>query len=146
MATQKHLIERIYHPYWKWEEVHTSMWRQSENREELLAKAIEFTGNAALYGKWMIAVVDEWKFSCEHNLSNVTQNRRAWIGHAACALAFDCPEDIVREAWGHLSEMQQRLANKSADKAINIWEIRHAENKPGSERSSSSTGTYSLDF
>ncbi len=67
-------------------------------------------------------VVDEWKNSCEHNLTNKTQNRKAWIGHAACALAFNCPEDIVREAWGYLTEKQQIAANCKAVNAIEYWE------------------------
>jgi len=145
-VTQKILIERIYHPFWAWEETYTDMWRTAENREELLQKAIEFTGQPALYGKWMMEVIDDWPISCEHNLSNLTQNRRAWIGHAACANAFNCPEDIVREAWSHLSELQQKLANKAADRAIAAWESRYAEKKSGNECADSGTGTYSMDL
>ncbi|MDB4261381.1 hypothetical protein N9878_00800 [bacterium] len=70
----------------------------------------------------MIKVVIAWKYSCEHNLSNISSNRQAWIGHAACAMAFNCPEDIVRAAWGHLSDEQRVQANKQADKAILHWE------------------------
>jgi len=121
------LIERIYHPYWKWEEVKYNMWGKVDNRDYFLQKAIKFTGDHKLYGDFMVQVVNRWKYSCEHNLSNVTQNRRAWIGHAACALAFRCPEDIIREAWGHLTEEQQILANNEADKAIEYWEKKYAK-------------------
>lgn len=145
-VTQKLLIERVYHPYWLWEETHTNMWRQVEDRAEWLQRAIEFTGDARTYGDWMLEVVREWPYSCEHNLTNLTQNRRAWIGHAACALAFNCPEDIVREAWGHLSEMQQRLANRKADEAIEIWEANYAKEKLGNQCSGSGEKSYSLDF
>lgn len=98
------------------------MWADVDNVEYFLEKAVEFTGNHKLYGKWMIEVVKNWKYSCEHNLSNTTQNRQAWIGHAACALAFQCPEDIVRQAWWLLTDKQRELANKEADKAIKYWE------------------------
>lgn len=98
------------------------MWGKLKNREEALQKAIEFTGNAQLYGEYMLRVAREWKYSCEHNLSCETQNRKAWIGHAACAMAMLCPEDIVREAWGHLSETQQKEANHVAEIAIKYWE------------------------
>lgn len=120
-------VDRFYYPYWEWEESSTSMWGTKKDREKYLQKAIEFTGDAELYGKWMLEVVGQWPKSCAHNLSNVTQNRRAWIGHAACALAFDCPEDIVRQAWGNLTEPQQIAANKKADEAITEWE--NAQNK-----------------
>ena len=126
MATQKPLIERIFHPYWLWEEIKFNMWGSVENRKEFLQKAIEFTGDHLLYGESMMKVAQDWKYSCEHNLSDKQQNRQAWIGHAACALAIGCPEDIVREAWSYLTEGQRLLANLEADRAISFWE---AQNK-----------------
>ena len=122
MAIKKRLIDRTYHPYWDWEEIDFNMWGSVKDRQKFLKMAIDFTGDHILYGSHMLAVVDEWVKSCEHNLSNRTQNRKAWIGHAACAKAFGCPEDIVREAWSHLTEEQQALANDQADKAIQYWE------------------------
>ena len=113
---------RIWHPYWKWEETEHNMWGSVRDRNDYLDRAIQFTGDAELYGKYMMRVVREWVYSCEHNLTDRSQNRRAWIGHAACALAFQCPEDIVRQAWGHLSEQQQIEANAKADEAIRDWE------------------------
>ena len=122
------MINRIYHPYWDWEENLFNMWGSVDNREFYLKKAIEFTGDYKIYGESMMKVVSAWGKSCEHNLTNITQNRKAWLGHAACALAFKCPEDIVREAWGNLSTYQQTQANKMADKAIKFWERNHAKN------------------
>lgn len=98
------------------------MWGAVDDRETFLSKAISFTGDHELYGLWMRKVADDWTFSCEHNLSNITQNRRAWLGHAACAYAFNCPEDIVREAWWHLTDEQRMLANNQADLNIKLWE------------------------
>lgn len=118
-------IEKIYHPYWLWEETKYNMWGDVEEKEKYLKKAIKFTGNYKLYGKYMKLVVKNWRYSCEHNLSCRGQNRQAWIGHAACALAFKCPERIVREAWWHLTDTQRNLANKEADKAISKWEVNH---------------------
>ncbi len=122
-------IERIYHPYHCWEETEYNMWGRVEQgkRQEYLDRAIQFTGEARVYGAWMLRVTEKWKYSCEHNLSDTSQNRKAWIGHAACALAFQCPEDIVREAWKHLSERQQIEANAVADLAIALWESRCSE-------------------
>jgi hypothetical protein len=118
----KKLIDRIYHPYWKWEEVMYNMWGSSPNKYEHLEWAVEFTGNHNLYGEWMLKVVQDWPHSCAHNLSNAEQNRKAWIGHAACAYANKCPEDIVRSAWSKLTRDQQDLANAAAQRAIDHWE------------------------
>jgi hypothetical protein len=98
------------------------MWGSVKDRKAYLKLAIEFTGDHVLYGRWMIAVAEKWKYSCEHNLTDTKQNRKAWIGHAACALAHGMPEDIVREAWSYLSQEQQDLANEKAEQAIAYWE------------------------
>ena len=113
---------RVWHPYWKWEEKDFNMWGTVQDRTKYLERAIEFTGDAKRYGKYMMRVVKEWPYSCEHNLTDRSQNRRAWVGHAACALALQCPEDIVRQAWSHLTEQQQNEANAQADQAIGYWE------------------------
>lgn len=100
------------------------MWGTAKDRKAWLQKAIEFTGNPELYGSWMLQVADQWKHSCEHNLTKMDTNRKAWIGHAAVALAIQCPEDIVREAWGYLSQDQQDRANMKAQEAIDYWEAK----------------------
>lgn len=110
----------IWHPYWSWEEMQHNMWGSVSHRKTWLEIAIAFTGNADLYGEWMMRVVSEWPISCEHNLSK-PGDKRAWIGHAAVAMAIKCPEDIVREAWGHLSDEQQVKANAKATAAIERW-------------------------
>jgi len=109
------------------------MWRSvpRNERQEYLDKAIVFTGDAETYGKWMLEVIRKWPISCEHNLTDIHQNRRAWIGHAAVCLAFKCPEDITRQAWAYLTQDQQDRANKKADEAIHQWEMIHASKDIG---------------
>lgn len=121
-------VERIYHPYWDWEEIGFNMWGNVENKSEMLEWAIVFTGDHIRYGAYMMKVVKEWERSCEHNLSNKTQNRKSWIGHAACAMANGCPEHIVREAWSHLTKVEQTSANEMAQYAINYWEEARCQN------------------
>ena len=115
----------IWHPWWLLEEVSHNMWGDVSHRKTWLQIAIAFTGNADLYGEWMMKVVDLWPRSCEHALTKAG-DKRAWIGHAAVALAIGCPEDIVREAWAHLTEDQQTKANAKATQAIEYWRSKHA--------------------
>lgn len=98
------------------------MWGTVDNHSDWLAKAEAFTGDHELYGQFMMRVIREWPISCENALTDSNLNRKAWIGHAACALAFGCPEDIVRKAWGRLTDEQRVLANKKAARAIAAWE------------------------
>ncbi len=118
---------RIYHHHEKWEEFHAGMWRSVslEEKDSLLKKAVAFTGDADLYGSFMLRVIEEWPYSCEHNLTCEEMNRQAWIGHAATCLAIGCPEDITRLAWHQLSKDQQDRANLKADEAIRKWEEKH---------------------
>ena len=120
-------IVQVWYHYEKWEEYHAGMWRQVSKDEEMvyLKQAIEFTGNTEKYGNFMLEVIEEWPISCEQNLTNLSVNRRAWIGHAACCIAFNCPEHIVRSAWWRLTEQQRKDANVKADLAIAKWEERY---------------------
>lgn len=119
-------MQRVYIPYYLWEEYHCGMWRNVFGKEcqELFNKAVEFTGNAKLYGSYMLRVIEEWKYSCLHNLSCTGMNRQAWIGHAATCIAINCPEDITRQAWHYLTQQQQDDANAQADYAIYKWELK----------------------
>jgi len=121
-------MERVYHPYWDWEEIEHNMWGDVEDRKACLKKAIAFTSDHKKYGRFMNRVVKEWPVSCENALTDSSINKKAWVGHAATALAIGCPEDITREAWGHLTDEQQLLANEEARKAIQAWEYDYFKN------------------
>ena len=112
-------------PYWEWEEMALNMWGEVTDKRAWLKKAVEFTGDHALYGAWMLRVVDELPRSSLHHLSQ-RGDKRSWIGHAAVALAIQCPEDIVRQAWALLTPEQQDRANQKATEAIGYWRQKHA--------------------
>lgn len=118
-------IARVYHPYWEWEEVDAGMWSTVQNPDKYLRMAIQFTGDHKKYGRWMMKVVREWVKSCENALTDRSLNRKASLGHAACAMAIGCPEDITRKAWGYLSDEQRILANREAERAISWWEYNY---------------------
>ncbi len=120
-------MKRIYHPYWLWEDWKAGMWNQTtgEKRREMLEKAIEFTGNADLYGSWMMKVIDSWRYGCEHNLTERSMNRLAWIGHAAACMAIGATEDVTRQAWAFLSDKQREDADAKAKQALSVWIERH---------------------
>ena len=118
-------LKRIWLPIDSWEEIDFNMWGEVANRRLYLQKAKIFTGNYRLYGRYMQRVTKEWPNSCINALTDYNLNRKAWIGHAACALALRCPEDITRQAWGLLTDEQRILANRQASRAIQSWEVRY---------------------
>jgi hypothetical protein len=103
------------------------MWRKVSQDEikNLLPAAIEFTGNHLKYGSAMMRVIKKWTYACEHNLTDASTNKRAWIGHAACSLELELPEIVVRMAWKELTDEQRYLANKQADRAIEQWQFNY---------------------
>lgn len=119
--------KRVWRPFDTWEETEHNMWGEVSDRRLFLQRAVTFTGNHRLYGRYMQRVTVEWPNSCLNALTDQNLNRRAWIGHAACALALRCPEDITRQAWGHLTNEQRILANRQADRAIQSWEMRYRQ-------------------
>jgi hypothetical protein len=94
-----------------------------------MERAVEFTGNASLYGSYMFRVIAEWPISCENALTDYFLNRKAWLGHAAVALALQIPEDITRAAWAKLNHEQQLLANQEASRAIQTWEHAYIQDR-----------------
>lgn len=122
-------LKRVYHPYNQWEEVKFNMWEDITNEKRWLEKAIYFTGNHELYGSFMFRVIKEWPVSCENALTDSFINQKAWVGHAAAALAIGCPEHITRKAWGFLTDEQKFLANKQAERAILSWKNNYIESE-----------------
>ena len=116
-------VIKKFHHYEKWEDYQAGMYENMQGRDRriMLNKAISFTSNANLYGKWMLKVINEWPICCEQNLSDKCINQQAWIGHAATCMAIQCPEDITRQAWGCLSQLQKEQANNQANLAIKAW-------------------------
>ena len=121
-------LTRAYHPWYRWEEIDHNMWGEVSNRQAALELAIAFTSDHREYGKYMRLVTKQWPISCENALTDSYINQRAWIGHAACALAHKIPEDIVRDAWRHLTSEQQLLANQEASRAIQSWQHDYQQN------------------
>lgn len=122
-------LKRVYRRYQEWEEIKFNMWGSVENKKTALQEAIVFTSDHVLYGRYMRKVIKEMPVSCENALTDYSINRKAWIGHAAVALALNCPEDITREAWKNLTYEQQLLANEEASRAIREWENDYHQSK-----------------
>ena len=105
------------------------MWGTVSDRQNMQEMAVTFTGDHILYGSFMFRVINEWAYSCENALTDMNINRKAWIGHAACAMAINCPEDITRAAWGLLDDGQRIRANRQAASAIREWEENYRKSK-----------------
>ncbi len=116
-------MERIYHHYEMWEDWKYGFYDNcsGNERKEKIKEAISLFESESLTREYMFKVVDEWIYSCEHNLTNNSLNRIAYIGQAACCLFSNIPNDVTMEAWNTLSKDVQERSNNIAKKAIDKW-------------------------
>lgn len=113
------MIQKYYTHYKNWEDWQNGMYRDVKDKQYYLNKAIECLRNPY---EPMIKVTNEWRYSSRENLSDLTSNRKSWLGQAACCYQFRVPEHITRMAWGKLTKEERINANKIAQKVIKKWE------------------------
>lgn len=114
---------RVFHRHEKWEAVHYNFFGSKHptlSKEECDARYAELMTNAKEFENILNKVVAEWVYSCEHNLTNKSLNRIAWLGQAAVAYKYNIPS-IYSSGWQVLSEEQKNVANNVALKVLNNW-------------------------
>ena len=126
-------IERIYHPYWLWEDYLCGMYgtpmydkiSNGETEEERLEKVKECLGNEQVCKCFMQRVINEWKYACEYRLSNRSINRVAWLGQACMCLYAGLKESETRKGWWTLTDEERERANNIAKQLIDQWEQKY---------------------
>lgn len=123
-------IKRIYHHYEKWEDWKHGFYDNvsGKNKHELIKKVIELFSSQEKTQLYMSKVINEWKYSCEQNLTNMSMNRVAYLGQAACCLYAGVPSTITMEAWNKVEEYNRNNADEIAKSLIKKWEVNYAEN------------------
>lgn len=116
-------MKRVYHPYWRWEDFKAGFYDNCSGaiKEQLIKKGIEMFNSQKLTTENMMRVVEEWKYSCEHNLTNPSINKIAYIGQGACCLYAGIPSTVTMEVWNKLEKPVQDRANLDAEKALQYW-------------------------
>ena len=116
-------LKRIYHPYWLWEDYKAGFYNSCSGAEkkEKIESVLQMFNSEKLTAEFMNRVITEWKYSCEHNLTNESMNKIAYIGQGACCLFNSIPSTITMEAWSLLDKPVQERANNIAKEVINKW-------------------------
>ena len=118
-------MKRIFHPYTEWEDYKNGMYSEIENKEESIKKAKDLLADPDKLYLAMTRVTKEWDIATMVNLTNIEENRRAWMGQSACCLECGAPEDLTRTAWMQLTDDQRKKANLVAEKVIYEWTANH---------------------
>lgn len=76
-------MKRIYHTWEKWECYPAGLYEDKPKgmtKEEGEVKYRDFLSDLPSFEKALKKIIVDWKFSCEHYLSNPNMNRIAWLG------------------------------------------------------------------
>lgn len=118
---------RIFHTYDKWECHKAGFYRSSKpgwTSAQCEEEFIKIITDTELFASVLAEIISEWKFSCEHYLTNTSMNRIAWLGQAAVCYHSGVPSKFC-SAWGQIPEFQQEEANKVALKYLNVWLLKN---------------------
>jgi ParB-like chromosome segregation protein Spo0J len=114
---------RIFHTYDKWECHKAGFYSQTKDgmtKNECEVAYAEFLSDLDRFENALNGVISEWKYSCEHYLTNKAMNRIAWLGQASMCYATGVPSRFC-SGFNLLSEEQKEEANQMALKYLNKW-------------------------
>jgi len=115
--------ERVMHTYDKWE-CHKAGFYASKfdgmTKNECEQAYADFLSDSDKFSNALDKLTNEWKYSCEHYLSNRAMNRIAWLGQAAMCYATGIPS-VYCSGYNRLTREQQEEADSVALKYLNKW-------------------------
>lgn len=116
--------QRIFHTHDKWECYKAGFYATTPpkgmTRTQCEEAYRDFLGDTARFEDALQHVITEWKYSCEHYLTNVAMNRIAYLGQAAMCYATGIPS-MFRSGFSLLTKQQQEQANQVALVYLNKW-------------------------
>lgn len=115
--------KRIFHTYEKWECYKAGFYNthfEGMTKEQCHEAYRAFLSDTVRFEAALERVINEWKHSCEHYLTNSCMNRIAWLGQAAMCYATGIPSEF-RSGFFLLTPEQQDIANNIALKYLNKW-------------------------
>lgn len=117
-------MKRVYHPFWLWEDFKCGFYDNisGDKKKELSKKVVEMFNSPEKTKYYMMKVINEWKYSCEHNLTNDSLNKIAYLGQGACCLYAGIPNSITMESWSLLTKEVQNESDRIAKEVLTIWE------------------------
>ena len=117
-------MRQIFKVYTDWEDYKNGMYSLTNpiDAEFKIKKSEELLKDPNKFYEVCLLILNNWKVSSDVNLTNKHQNRRAWLGAAACCYNHNCNETLTRVAWSKLTKNEQDIANRIADKIINKYE------------------------
>lgn len=115
--------ERIFHTYDKWECAKAGFYAsrvEGKTQEQCEREYGAFLADLDRFRVGLEGVIQNWKHSCEHYLTNRAMNRIAWLGQAAACYSAGIPHEF-RSGYQLLTETQKDAANRLAYEYLCRW-------------------------
>jgi hypothetical protein len=113
-------MRKVFYPYTEWEEWKAGMY-ELDVQPALIKAAADLLASSKLE-EAMYEVTKEFPRSTAHHLTATNENRKAWLGQAACFLKVGAPDDATKSAWWTLTDTERNEANACAERIIKNWE------------------------
>jgi len=114
---------RIFHTFDKWECHKAGFYKNVKDNwthEECENEFKRILSDQELFASILEKIIVEWKYSCEHYLTNSSMNRIAWLGQAAVCYHSGVPSRYS-SAWFDIEEGIRDKANATALIYLNKW-------------------------
>ena len=124
---------RIFHTYDKWECHKAGFYKSTKDGWSHEQSEIEFKrilSDQDLFSEILNKLIIDWKFSCDHYLTNTSMNRIAWLGQAAVCYHSGVPSRYS-SAWFDIDSETRDKANATALKYLNKWMVLNNYNEAG---------------
>ena len=119
-----HDENRIFHEWQDWECFPAGFYKDKPPQGMTVAECEEaykaFLADIPLFESQLQRVISEWKYSCEHYLTNEKMNRIAWLGQASMCLYTGVPSRFCG-GYNLLNDEQKETADKKAFEYLNKW-------------------------
>jgi hypothetical protein len=114
---------RIFHTYDKWECYKAGFYetKHPKKTNEACARLFRMTiEHEESFSDALDGVTHNWRYSCEHYLTNSSMNRIAWLGQAAVCYLTQVPARFSN-VWYEIKESDRDRANELALYYLNKW-------------------------
>ena len=122
---------RFFHTWDKWECFKAGFYEtkfEGKTEEECKKMYADFLSDETRFRESLEIVINEWKHSCEHYLTNSAMNRIAWLGQASMCQATGIPSKYS-SGFFLLSKEDQDKANRIALEYLNKWLVKYNLNE-----------------
>lgn len=119
--------QRIFHTYEKWECYKAGFYattKKGMTKTQCEQAYRDFLSDEEKFSDALEHIIEEWKHSCEHYLTNASMNRIAWLGQAAMCYTTGIPA-VFRSGFFLLTPLEQEIANEIALHYLNKWLTKH---------------------